>query len=363
MNKDLKLNSVEWKEFKLNDLFDRIEKGKCKNTNEETKQSLNGVSFLSATLNNNGVSGFVEPNSLLQKGNCIMFVNQGDGGAGYSVYKKEDFISTTSNSFGYSKWINKYTGLFVASILCHFKEKYTFGYGRTENRLRKDKVFLPINSEGQPHWEFMENYMKQIEEKQKQKAIEYYTDKIKDLQNNIIKHKFNLDNIEWKEFKIREVFEVSGTITTHPSQLKPNGKTPRITCASTNNALDDTYANSPTEKGKVLTIDSATVGYVSYQENDFIATDHVEKIWIKNNKTMNRYIGLFLKQCIDNAVLLKYGYGYKFSQTRIKKQIVNLPIDSKGEPHWEFMENFMREVEYKKLNLYLDYIKKSKPNL
>ena len=179
----------------------------------------------------------------------------------------------------------------------------------------------------------------------------------------IFKNKLNLNDIEWKEFKISEVFEVSGTITTHPSQLKPNGKTPRITCASTNNALDDTYANSPTEKGKVLTIDSATVGYVSYQENDFIATDHVEKIWIKNNKTMNRYIGLFLKQCIDNAVLLKYGYGYKFSQTRIKKQIVNLPIDSKGEPHWEFMENFMREVEYKKLNLYLDYIKKSKPNL
>ncbi|WP_432633283.1 N-6 DNA methylase [Brachyspira sp.] len=180
---------------------------------------------------------------------------------------------------------------------------------------------------------------------------------------DIFKNKLNLNDIEWKEFKISEIFEVSGTITTHPSQLKPNGKTPRITCASTNNALDDTYANSPTEKGKVLTIDSATVGYVSYQENDFIATDHVEKIWIKNNKAMNRYIGLFLKQCIDNAVLLKYGYGYKFSQTRIKKQIVNLPIDSKGEPHWEFMENFMREVEYKKLNLYLDYIKKSKPNL
>ena len=181
--------------------------------------------------------------------------------------------------------------------------------------------------------------------------------------DKIFKNKLNLNDIEWKEFKIMEVFEVSGTITTHPSQLKPNGKTPRITCASTNNALDDTYANSPTEKGKVLTIDSATVDYVSYQENDFIATDHVEKIWIKNNKAMNRYIGLFLKQCIDNAVLLKYGYGYKFSQTRIKKQIVNLPIDSKGEPHWEFMENFMREVEYKKLNLYLDYIKKSKPNL
>ena len=178
MNKTLKLNSVDWKEFKINDLFDRIEKGKCKNTNEETKQSINGVSFLSATLNNNGVSGFVEPNSLLQKGNCIMFVNQGDGGAGYSVYKREDFISTTSNSFGYAKWINKYTGLFVASILCRFKEKYTFGYGRTENRLRKDKVFLPIDSKGQPHWEFMENFMREVEYKQLNLYLDYIKNKI-----------------------------------------------------------------------------------------------------------------------------------------------------------------------------------------
>ena len=178
MNKTLKLNSVDWKEFKINDLFDRIEKGKCKNTNEETKQSINGVSFLSATLNNNGVSGFVEPNSLLQKGNCIMFVNQGDGGAGYSVYKREDFISTTSNSFGYAKWINKYTGLFVASILCRFKEKYTFGYGRTENRLRKDKVFLPIDSKGQPYWEFMENFMREVEYKQLNLYLDYIKNKI-----------------------------------------------------------------------------------------------------------------------------------------------------------------------------------------
>ena len=37
INKDLKLSSLEWKEFKLNDLFERIEKGKCQNTNKETK--------------------------------------------------------------------------------------------------------------------------------------------------------------------------------------------------------------------------------------------------------------------------------------------------------------------------------------
>ncbi|EHN6915396.1 restriction endonuclease subunit S [Campylobacter jejuni] len=161
----------------------------------------------------------------------------------------------------------------------------------------------------------------------------------------IAKENLKLEDIEWREFKISEIFDISGTITTHPSELLTEGKTPRITCAATNNGLDDVYKNLPTEKGGVLSVDSATVGFVAYQENDFIATDHVEKILLQNGGSMNRYIGLFVKQCIDNAIYGKYGYGYKFSQTRIKKQIIMLPIDSKGNPNWQFMEDYMKAIE------------------
>ena len=169
---------IKWKEFIIGELFESIEKGKCKNFNQETNESKKGISFLSATLNNNGVSAFVAKNSLMQKGNCIMFVNQGDGGAGYAVYKYENFISTSSCSFGYAKWINKYTGCFVASILCRFKEKYSFGYGRTESRLKNDKILLPTDLEGNPNWEFMENYMRNLEQKILQKALVYYSNKL-----------------------------------------------------------------------------------------------------------------------------------------------------------------------------------------
>lgn len=291
-----------------------------------------------------------------------MFVNQGDGGAGYSAYKKEDFISTTSNSFGYAKWINKYTGLFVASILCRFKEKYTFGYGRTENRLRKDKVFLPINSEGQPHWEFMENYMKQIEEKQKQKAIKYYTDKIKDLQNNIIKHKFNLDNIEWKEFKISEIFYIFTGATIRQSDLI-KGKIPRITATNLNNGIaffTQETKNYNFKKFKNF-ISISFLGSVFYQQEEVSLDMKIHGIKIKDRE-LNIYTALFLIPLIKKFSF-KYEYGSQLSTSILKAQKLQLPIDSKGEPHWEFMENFMREVEYKKLNLYLDYIKKSKPNL
>lgn len=160
-----------------------------------------------------------------------------------------------------------------------------------------------------------------------------------------IMNKLTLDSVEWREFFIggkEGLFHVLGTNTTHPSKLIPGGNTPRVTCSATNNAIDDFYYNPATEEGGVLTVDSATIGYVSYQLNDFIATDHVEKIVGKNQK-INKYIGLFLKTCIDNSKLSKYGYGYKFSQKRIVRQKILLPITSNGNPDWQFMEDYIKQ--------------------
>ncbi|VXB18567.1 conserved hypothetical protein [Flavobacterium sp. 9AF] len=170
----------------------------------------------------------------------------------------------------------------------------------------------------------------------------------------------NLDikSVKWKEFLISEIFDITGTVTTHPSLLKKGGTTPRITCAATNNGFDNTYKNAPTEKGGVITIDSATVGYVSYQPYDFIATDHVEKITLKNQKIINKYLGAFLVGAISSATLNKYGYGYKFSQTRIAKQKILLPVNVKKEPDFEFMEFFIKQKEQEKFQEYQNYLKR-----
>lgn len=166
---------------------------------------------------------------------------------------------------------------------------------------------------------------------------------------------------EWREFWSEDLFNVKGTITTHPSQLIKNGKTPRVTCAATNNAIDDFYQNFPTENGKVITIDSATIGYVSYQESDFIATDHVEKLILKDGN-LNKFKGLFFISCINSAIKNKYNYGYKFSQTRIKRQKIILPVKNNN-PDYEFMQNFIKEIEKLKLKRYLAFVKDELKNL
>ena len=173
-----------------------------------------------------------------------------------------------------------------------------------------------------------------------------------------VKKNFKLSDREWKEFRIGDLFEVTGSVTTKPQNLIENGFIPRITCSATNNALDDFYQNKATEKGGVLTVDSATIGYVSYQSHDFIATDHVEKITNKDNSYISRFIGLFEKQCIDKATISKYGYGYKFAQERIKNQKILLPVLENGEPDFDFMENYIHELEQEKLYEYKAYAQK-----
>lgn len=170
--------------------------------------------------------------------------------------------------------------------------------------------------------------------------------------------KLKLTDVGWGEFFVGGedgLFGVSGTTTTHPTALKHNGKIPRITCAATNNAVDNFYDNIPTEQGGVLTVDSATIGYVSYQENDFIATDHVEKVFFKNGKKISKNIGLFLKSVIEKSCENKYGYGYKFSQSRIRKQIIMLPIDSQGQPNWQFMEDYIKQEQKQQVQKIIDY--------
>lgn len=165
-----------------------------------------------------------------------------------------------------------------------------------------------------------------------------------------------LSDRKWKEFKIENVFCVGGTITTKPQVLIAKGNTPRVTCAAVNNGLDGLYNNASTEEKGVITIDSATIGSVFYQPYDFIATDHVEKLRLKN-RYMNRYIGLFLKSAIDKAKGTKYDYGYKFSQTRIKRQTFKLPIDKNENIDYDFMEQFIKEREETKRKEYLEYVK------
>ena len=161
-----KLGEVNWKHFLIRDLFPVLVPGKSKGLNHIEKVE-DGISYLGATNQNNGVLCFVAENKeLVQKGNCIAFIRNGEGSMGYSVYKAEDFIATSDMTLGYNEHLNKYIGTFITTVADRIRGKYNFGYKRSASRLAKEVLTLPADENGNPNWKYMDSYMRNVENEQ-----------------------------------------------------------------------------------------------------------------------------------------------------------------------------------------------------
>ena len=165
-------NRKTWRPFFISDLF-KLETGKSKGLNHLV-QDESGIPYLGATNRNNGVLTFVKPvENLIQRGNCIAFIRNGEGSIGYSVYKREDFIATSDITCGYADFLNEYVGMFITTIADKVRGKYNFNYKRSDTRLKREKLMLPINDDGEPDFDYMEAFTKNLVAEQYRKYLAY----------------------------------------------------------------------------------------------------------------------------------------------------------------------------------------------
>ena len=174
------LDEIEWKPFFIQDIFDVIMPGQGKGLNHLTKVETGGIPYIGATNRNNGVMCLVELNDfskkMVQPGNCIGFIKNGDGSAGYAIYKESAFISTNDVIYGWREGLNRYIGLFFVVAQDMIEEKYSHGYKRNQEHLKRDRVMLPSTAGGQPDWEYMEQYVKNLMRKKYQQYLQYIKD-------------------------------------------------------------------------------------------------------------------------------------------------------------------------------------------
>ena len=97
---------------------------------------------------------------LITKGNCIVFICDGQGSVGYTNYIEDDFIGSTTLSVGRNIKLNKFNALFLVTVFD--LERYRYSFGRKyKTNLSKARVLLPAK-DNEPDWEFMENYIKTL---------------------------------------------------------------------------------------------------------------------------------------------------------------------------------------------------------
>jgi hypothetical protein len=151
------IDSTKWKWFTYDQLFE-IERGKG-----PRKKDLDGsgnIPFVTSSDQNNGWTAYTS-HQPIHMGNTIG-VNR-NGSVAEAFYQPLPFCSTEDVHIFTPKFeMNKYVGIFLSTLIK--KEKYRYNYGRKWGiaRMKSSKIKLPVNNDGKPNVEFMENYIKSI---------------------------------------------------------------------------------------------------------------------------------------------------------------------------------------------------------
>ncbi len=163
------LDEVEWDEYLISDYFDvNKEKG-----NESNMDSLlpGDTPLISAKKINNGLKDFVTtlPRKI-KSSNVITWNKDGDGGAGLAYYQEFKFAVDSHVFVLYAKFpANKYNQLFIVTLLSKYKEIFNHGRANSLSRFKVEKIKLPTK-DNQPDFDFMEQYMKRMENQAIQKV-------------------------------------------------------------------------------------------------------------------------------------------------------------------------------------------------
>lgn len=152
-----KIDTSTWKLFDLKDLFEIEGTGK-----EQTTTSQDGnIKLVSSTGINNGVSKCISNGNKLFSGNKITLAK--NGCVGKCFYQKDSFYATSDVFILKSEKLNQNIALFIMPII----ESVCFNNFSWNDKINNDKfnqlkIPLPTTQQGEPDWQFMEDYIKSL---------------------------------------------------------------------------------------------------------------------------------------------------------------------------------------------------------
>lgn len=158
---DIPLECNKWNYFYLKDIFN-ISRGKRLKSADRFPGL---VPYYSASKENNGMTDMIS-NPLFVERNALIFTTFGD-----SYYVEGEFTASDEVTILKNDFLNKYSGLFVSTILNMEKYRYSFGRKAYYEKILKVKISLPSimleSGEIIPDYMFMENYIKNLNYSQK----------------------------------------------------------------------------------------------------------------------------------------------------------------------------------------------------
>lgn len=349
------IDTSNWKYFPLTGkkgLF-KIEPCKCSNAGELLEDG-NDIEYIGAKKNDNGFMRFVKhEESLVTKGNCIIFICDGQGSVGYANYIDHDFIGSTTLSVGYNDRLNEKIGMFIVTVLD--LERYRYSFGRKyKTNLSKVSIKLPATEQGEPNWAFMESYISNLNFKH----IETKNNSNKSL---------NINTENWKEFYLHKILNV--TMGNGIDANKTTDFEPKINYVSRDSngngvvaVIDEIIGEKVFPAGSMsLALGGSYLGSCFIQKKPFYTAQNVAVL--QEKVPLSLHTKLFISTLIRNECKIKYlAFGRELNSHIKKDFTIKLPvlIDNNGLvldkkktfsesgyiPDWNLMEKIIKILPY-----------------
>ncbi len=269
-------------------------------------------------------------------------------------YQPHPFYTGQNIQVLYNEYLNKYVAKFIIPLLKMQVSKLSWGgNGATLGRLKRMQLLLPISDDGQPDYAFMEEFIKEREAAKRKQYLDYCQEQLKIFGGGY--SLIHLADKQWKSFFIVDVFDTIQRGKRLKTADHLVGEVPYVSSSALNNGVDNFVSN---DKGVrkfsdcLSLANSGSVGSSFYEPFEFVASDHITHL---KSKAFNKYHYLFLAT-MTGRLSQKYNFNREINDKRISREIILLPITDKGEPDYEYMEKYSKNLLCEKIQRYIKYV-------
>lgn len=166
-----------------------------------------------------------------------------------------------------------------------------------------------------------------------------------------------LSDREWKPYKLSALGKVESGRDIYALE-RIEGNIPYITSGSQNNGIGYFVGNKndTLDKGYIAFNRNGAVGLAFYHPYWSVMGNDCRKIHL-SEADENIYVGLFVATTISMQSK-SFSYSRKLGTARANKLQIMLPVTDDGEPDYQFMEDYVRELMIAKRKQYRDFVEK-----
>lgn len=326
-----KIDIKDWQPFTFESLFDVVKGSRL--TKADMKEG--NIRYIGATAFNNGITNYIGNNEETHPAGTLTVCY--NGSIGQTYYQDKEFWATDDVNVLYPKFsMNKYIALFLAPLIRSVGRNYAYTDKWKIEDMKSSIIYLPVNEQHQPNWEYMEQYMKSIAQ-QTQASLDKLT-------NVIGGGEKSLDTSKWGTFMVGKLFEIYKPKVYHTYEVKenPNG-IPYVVRSKFDNGIKyrvSKNSNIVTSPDGVISFGSENATFF-YQGEEWCSGRDVYYI---DTRGIPKESCLFIIACLQ-TIVGKYSYSNGLFPDLLRRETIKLPIDGCGKPDWSYMKSSMLSIK------------------